>query len=303
MIATDIPRDWTGPTASLASAAIWALVVILWKPLIRRFGADATNFCKNALAAIAFVLGLLLFQGNLGLESLPDLSAYQIWTLVASSLLGMSIGDGLLFYSAARLGPLRALLILNFIPLLTLLLAWWLAGEEIHRIQALGIVLVVLGVAIVLFDGSRLRTGQLDSKGLIAALLCVVTNSFSILWRKPSLQVLEAAPVAMLQLFVGALGVIALAFFFGRSTQLAAPLRASDSRLRVLILSLVGTGFAYYLFIYGIQNNPASIAATLSGTVPIFAIPFLWFIEKKRPDMRTVLGTLVSTCGVILIMA
>lgn len=298
----ETPRDWGGPAASLASAAIWALVVILWKPLIRRFGADATNFCKNALAALAFILGLFLFRGSLGLEALPELSGYQIWTLVASSVLGMSIGDGLLFYAAAKIGPQRALLVLNLIPLVTLLLAWLIGDEAIHARQIPGILLVVLGVAIVLFDGFRLRTGNLDPKGLIGALLCVLFTSISIIWRKPSLEVMDASSVAMLQLIVGALGVVALAFLFGRSKQLAAPILVSDVRVRTLILSLLGTGLAYYLFIYGIQNNPSAIAATLSGTTPIFAIPLLWLLEKKRPELRTWLGTLISTGGVVLIL-
>jgi drug/metabolite transporter (DMT)-like permease len=302
LILTPTNPGWDGPSASLASAAIWAFVVILWKPLIRRFGADATNFCKNAIAAVAFVVGLYVFRGDLGLDQLPELTSYQIWTLIASSILGMSIGDGLLFYAAAKLGAQRALLILNFIPLLTLILAWLISGEEIHLSQVVGISLVVLGIGIVLFDGPRLRSGSLDKGGIVAALLCVVVNSFSILWRKPSLTVVDSATVSMLQLIVGAFGVLVLASLFGRSKRLVAPLQAADSRVRVLILSLVGTGLAYYLFIYGIQNNSSAVAATLSGMTPIFAIPFLWIIEKKRPELRTWFGTTLSTGGVVLIL-
>lgn len=302
MILAQTNPGWDGPAASLASAAIWALVVILWKPLIRRFGADAANFCKNAIASVAFVLGLLVFRGDLGLDLVLDLSSYRFWTLIASSILGMTIGDGLLFYAAARLGAQRALLILNFIPLLTLVLAWAISGEEILRSQIVGIVFVVLGIGIVLFDGPRLRSGNLDVKGIGAALLCVLANSLGILWRKPSLEVVDVATVSLLQLVVGALGVLVLAVIFGRSTRLVAPIQAADTRLRVLFLSLLGTGFAYYLFIYGIQNNSSAIAATLSGMSPIFAIPLLWLIEKKRPEFRTWVGTFISTGGVVLIL-
>jgi uncharacterized membrane protein len=112
-------------TSCLVAAALWAISISLFRPLIARFGPAPVNFFKCAFASLAYFAWLALVGRLAGLAALDPGAIGQ---LALSGFVGMAIGDSLLFSAVEAGGDQRTLVIYNSAPLMTALLAWAAGG-------------------------------------------------------------------------------------------------------------------------------------------------------------------------------
>jgi drug/metabolite transporter (DMT)-like permease len=287
-----------GPLACLASAALWALAVTLFRPLIRRYGPWKINLGKGSIALVAFVFALLAL-GQLHIPSSSQgMGSLQWITLIGAATLGMAMGDTLILAAAHSIGAQRTFLIQCLSPIASSLLAFAFLQETLSLLQGTGILLTILGLTLVI-RMDRTQKTKVSRKGYFMALGAMLCQSLGIVLNKPSLRVMDAAPNAALRIAISLIGIFILIQIFDRKR--SSPLLRKDSRsiLRLLIASLLGTFLGFFLFILGIQNTKAGIASALTSTTPIFAIPFAWALEGTRPQARSIFGTLVTVMGAV----
>ncbi len=289
----------TGPLACLASAALWAFAVTLFRPLIRRYGPWKVNLGKGSIALAAFVLTLAAL-GQLRVPSPAEgMGGTQWLTLIGAATLGMTLGDTLILASAHSIGAQRTFLIQCLSPIASSLLAFFFLQESLTLLQGLGILLTITGLSLVI-RMDRAEKRPVNRRGYLMALGAMLCQSLGIVLNKPSLQVMDAAPNAALRIAISLVGIFALLHLLDGKRDAPPLLRDRSSFLRLLVASLLGTFLGFFLFILGIQNTKAGIASALTSTTPIFAIPFAWILEGTRPQARSILGTLVTVSGAIL---
>ncbi len=137
-----------GELVSLGSAVMWACSTIAMRAESGRVPALALNAFRSGFASLVIWL-IVLVLGDLAL--LPLVPPSALGSLIASVLIGMAVGDSLNIRAMHAIGVARAMPISSTYPLLTAILAVVVLGEPLPLRVAAGIVLVILGVALVAF--------------------------------------------------------------------------------------------------------------------------------------------------------
>jgi DME family drug/metabolite transporter len=150
--------DPLGVGAALAAAAIWALVIFLYKRHMESLDAAAVNFSRLLYVAV------LLASTALFIEPAPGL-----WAAVVSGVVTLFVGDSLYFYAIHKVGgSVAAPLAYTYIVMAQYFAL--LLGEEVSQWLFLSSILAVAGVSL-LAGGGGARLSPLGLAAAAAALL------------------------------------------------------------------------------------------------------------------------------------
>jgi drug/metabolite transporter (DMT)-like permease len=278
-------EQFIGPLACLSAACLWAFALTWFRPVIARHGAVATNFQKCTLALIVFVAVQLVTHGFALPPGFHDMGGDDWRALLLSGFLGMVVADTFGFLAVVRIGAPLSLLVHLLSPFVSGMLAWIRLGEHMAPDEWLGVSVTVIGIALAIpWRGSpHIESRRQLRLGLLFAFLAMVTNSSAIVWTKPAFEHMGVLPVSSFRLLVCVLVLGGVQLFRGQGRQLLAPIRDVQLRRAMLLATLLGTVGAFSLYNLGIQRSNAGVAAALSGTSPLFAIPVAWLFEKIRP--------------------
>jgi drug/metabolite transporter (DMT)-like permease len=291
-----------GELACLSAALLWAMSIQLFREAIDRHGARAANLFKCVFAA-ALLAATVLATGSWRAFSVT--SPTDLILVAISGLLGLTLGDTALFSAVARLGAHRGLLLQTLAPVFATAIAIPL-GEHLGTAQWVGSGVVLAGVMIVLSrdDG---RSGRPAVGGIAAGVALGVLSAFGqgpgVVVAKAGMAALPILPATLLRLAVGAGGLAAVGAVTGTLGRAAAALRDRRGLPRLALASFFGTYLAMLLMMAGIAWAPASIAAVLLATPPVFGLVVESVLEHRLPSARGVLGTAIAIVGVALLVA
>lgn len=222
--------DPLGVGAALAAAAIWALVIFLYKRYMESLDAAAVNFSRLIYVAV------LLAPTALFIKPAPGL-----WAAVVSGVVTLFVGDSLYFYAIHKVGgSVAAPLAYTYIVIAQYFAL--LLGEKLSQWLILSSLLAVAGVSL-LAGGGDARPSLL---GLAAAAATALLWSLGMTAVK--LAVLGSAnPLAVAYLRAASAGV-ALGLYLAAKRRLKvvkSPLFAAAS------LMDLGVGSALFAFAVG----------------------------------------------------
>ena len=147
----ELRGDFGGILLGILTAATWAVYSMLIAPLMRRYS-------PFRISALVLVLTWVLTALS-GLSQTRDQDwtlGWAVWTLLVFATLGpLVVTNVLWFRSLDRIGPSRATLATNLQPFVAALFAVVLLGETIGPLQALGGVLIGLGILAARRRGQR----------------------------------------------------------------------------------------------------------------------------------------------------
>jgi drug/metabolite transporter (DMT)-like permease len=147
---------WLGGTLIVLGLVSWALYTIGGRRAMERFSPLTVNWTTLALSLIP-QLPLLLFdqKGQLsGFRSVPASG----WLAVAYLIFfATALGQQAWLYGVKGIGPSRAGVFVNLIPVSALALSALVLGEPIGARKVLGIVLILAGVWLVNYQSQRWR--------------------------------------------------------------------------------------------------------------------------------------------------
>jgi drug/metabolite transporter (DMT)-like permease len=66
--------------------------------------------------------------------------------------------------------------------------------------------------------------------------------------------------------------------------------------------AFLGTYLALLLMMFGVASTPATIAAVLLATSPIFSLVIEAITDRRRPTALAVIGTIVAVVGVAVLV-
>lgn len=288
--------------AALAAAMCWALTGLMVAPPLQRLGTFAFNCYRQVLTALV----LVLIVGISG--AWHGITMAQVWPLVLSGLIGIFVGDTLLFASVSRLGPRRggALFALN--APMAAILGWALLGENLSAPAWLGVFLCAAGVGLAVlgrpgksgshsFEAVRGSVGLAILLGLIAAL---AQAAGSLIARPVMEQGVDPFAASMIRVSTAA---ICLSALVALPIPQVKPQGKLDLRLFALLAAsgILAMAIGMSLLLFALQGGKVGIVSTLSALSPVFILPGLWIVTGARPSATSWLGAAIAVAGMALI--
>ncbi len=293
-----------GEIAGILSAIFWAMSATLFSEGTSRFGVGPVNRIRLLIGLSLFMLTNLIVEGS----PLP-LGADPIkWVYFGvSGILGLALGDGLMYTAYNMIGTRLAMLVTAFSPILSSLFAWLLLDETFPPLAFVGIGLTVMGVGVVVLE--RKEIGQSGSNrktyllGLLASSVAVLLYAMGNILSKLGLMdgFSSISGVTMRLVFANLISW-APVLMSRHKEGILHKFRQNPKIARlVLIGSLIGPFGGVWMSFVALQNAKVGIASTLTSTAPIFLLPIARFVYKEKLSWRAIAGTLLAIAGVAVI--
>jgi drug/metabolite transporter (DMT)-like permease len=282
-----------GEIAALIASCIWAICSILFDKLIshNKISPTIVSFYRCLIAFPFFLISLLLIN-----HDFIVLNQWQWLSLVASAMLGITIGDTAYFLSLHNLGVRKALLLQTLTPIFGALFAYIFLRETISYYGLLGIPLTLIGIMWVITErtndqksndfGRGLNWGLIScaSQGLGAMLLKLVLNT-------SQLSSLESSTIRLL------IGTIALGFWLVVIKQTTLPSLTFRQWQDLGIGSFLGTFVGLWLHQTAFQFTSVGVASTLLTTTPLFSLGISFYL-KENLSFRAIIGAIIAIVGI-----
>lgn len=293
--------------SGLVAALCWTISSLMAPRLIERFGTMLFNTVRIVIASVILLLICLVTQRfSLALWQHAEI-------IMLSGLLGIFIGDTMLFSAVHRLGPRRTGVLFATNAPMSILLGWLFLGESLSFSQLFACSLVLTGVVIAILFGRKdslhaweQTKGKL-SMGILLALGAALGQASGALLSKPAL--LDGAdPIAVSALRVGT-GALALVLVYSLFYRHKRPVGAIPfgqltrvDFIGIATLATIGMVIGMSVLVWGVGNANVGIVTTLSAVVPVLILPGLWLTTGQRPALGAWVGAFFVVAGAALII-
>jgi len=281
-----------GAGAALLSAALFGASTPLAKLLLR--GIDPW-----------MLAGILYLGSGVGLALLRVVTAAsrarhvetgvrgRAWLWFGSAILsGGIVAPVLLMIGLARSSATTAALLLNLESVFTVLLAWFVFGENLGRRIAAGVAAIVAGGAMLAGSGDRM-TGDLLGPVIIAA-ACLAWAIDNNLTRNVS----SADPVYVATLKGGVAGIVNVAIARWLGSPWPEPAALSSAAL----LGFGGYGVSLVLFVIALRHIGVARTAAYFSLAPFFGGALAVVVFRETVTLSLVAAGVLMAVGVWLLL-
>ena len=299
--------QYIGEFAALGTSIAFAFGSTLFTISGRLIGSPLVNRTRLIIALTGVMLVHFLWFGDI----LPDDAGFQPWFwLGISGLVGLAIGDGLLFQAFVMIGPRLSMLIFATSPVIGALLAWIFLGETLGLQDIFGIAITIGGIALVVTERSqKSKNDDTPDKtryyiyGLLFALGGAMGQAGGQVLAKIGLaNDFPTFSALLIRLLVSTALIWSLTAVRGEVMSSYRNLKANPRAVGMLtIAALLGPIVGVWLSLVAIQNSPIGVATTLSSLTPIFIIPVAYFVFGDKVTRQALVGTLIAVGGSTLL--
>jgi drug/metabolite transporter (DMT)-like permease len=204
----------------------------------------------------------------------------------------------LLNFGLQRIPAARAALIFATFPLMTMIIAAILGHERLTMTKTLGVLLTLVGVAVVLSE----RVGPDGGSGLrwigdaAVAASALVGAVCSVLYR-PYLRKYPALPVSLIAMLAS---VGFLAMLSAAEGSIAMPIHLSASAWAAVIFIGVISGIGYFLWLWALRHAAATRVTIFLALSPLTATTFGALLLDEPVTARLIAGTGLVIAGLWL---
>ena len=201
------------------------------------------------------------------------------------------------FFKGLKLVPAsHGALLVALNPIMVMLFSSWRYGEKIKTTSIAGMLISMIGVALVISRGNLLELFSSFQWGDAFMLGCPVTWAMYTLAGKDALKTttpLQASAWASLT------GCAMLLLFAG--TETFPDFVPGKVWIALAYLGIIGTVLAFVWYYEGVVKLGVTKTAIFNNLVPVFALILSVFILKEQVHMYTYIGGAFVICGVVII--
>jgi drug/metabolite transporter (DMT)-like permease len=300
-----------GAIAALATALSWTVTAIAFEFAGKRIGAFALNFLRLVLGCIFLGLYCLVTRGSF----LPFDAPASAWLwLSASGIVGLVLGDLLLFQAFIDIGSRIAMLVYASAPALTALLGFAILGESLGPLALVGMGLTLVGIAVVVLDrGGEGITGSCPDgekdcaprakrvRGLLLAVGATLGQAAGLILSKLGAGNMDPFAGTQIRVSAAVLGfALVLTVMRGWKGTFSA-FKDGKALAGLGLGSFFGPFLGVSLSLLAVQSTKAGIAAAIMSIVPILIIAPSAVFFKERIKAKDIVGSLVAVGGVFLL--
>ncbi|TMC12370.1 MAG: DMT family transporter [Chloroflexi bacterium] len=181
-------------------------------------------------------------------------------------------------------------------PLWTAVLAWWVTpSERPSRINYVGIAAGFVGTGILL--GPQLLQDPFKASALAGLAVVAGAASYAVaaLGQRRLLAGVDPVESSLWQLIIASLVMLVIA-----APAIPSAHPAPGALLAVLVLGVVGTGFAYILYYYILNSLGGTRGASVTFVIPVTAVFWGALLFHERLSPQTLAGMGVILFGIVL---
>ena len=280
------------------AALCWAVASLISADVTRKIGGLAFNRLR------LFFVSIMLISYTFYLDTWNTINHEFLFTILFSGIIGIFLGDTLLFIALQKIGPRRNNILFSLAAPFTVILNIIFLNEIMSTINLIGCIIVFFGVVVAIAYGNskdknhrwEIVEGNIYfgvSLGIGAA-LC---QAIGLIMMKPILT-MGADPIASAALRT-AISFVFLAFtfflnykIFNTKTNLSVKIVGQS-----IISGFLGMALGMSLLLIALKYADAGIVATLSSTSPIMILFLIWLVTKKIPTIGAWIGTVLAIIG------
>ena len=287
--------------ATLA-ALCWAVASLISADVTRKIGGLAFNRLR------LFFVSLMLISYTFYLDTWDTISHDFLFAILLSGIIGIFLGDTLLFIALQKIGPRRNNILFSLAAPFTVILNIIFLNELMSVINLFGCITVFFGVVVAITYGNsrdknhkwELVEGNLYL-GVIFGIGAALCQAIGLIMMKPILN-MGADPIASASLRT-LVSCIFLGFTFFLNYEIFNTKTSLSFKIigQSIISGFLGMALGMSLLLIALQHADAGIVATLSSTSPIMILFLIWLVTKKIPTTGAWIGTLLAIIGSSLI--
>lgn len=244
---------------------------------------------------LAFLVLLPLAFRKQNLSEILRLTRRDWTNLVILGLFYYTINQGAVYAALAHLPAVSVSLVLSLTSILTAWIAGRSLGEKLSSLQWLGLVLNLLG-AFLYFYPVQIPTNQII--GLIFAFAAMIGNSFGTVLGRKANSGGQASPLTVTIISMG-IGSVAL-LGWGLSTE-PWPQFTQQSLIFLLVMVLVNTAFAFYLWNLALKGLQATEASIINNTIIIQIALLAWIFLGEELSGLDIAGISLAFAGALIV--
>ena len=280
------------------AALCWAVASLISADVTRKIGGLAFNRLR------LFFVSIMLIGYTFYLDTWNTINHEFLFTILFSGIIGIFLGDTLLFIALQKIGPRRNNILFSLAAPFTVILNIIFLNEIMSTINLIGCIIVFFGVVVAIaYGNSKDKNHRWEvvegniylgvSLGIGAA-LC---QAIGLIMMKPILT-MGADPIASAALRT-AISFVFLAFtfflnykIFNTKTNLSVKIVGQS-----ILSGFLGMALGMSLLLIALKYADAGIVATLSSTSPIMILFLIWLLTKKIPTIGAWIGTVLAIIG------
>jgi len=291
---------YTGELAALATAICWTVTAMSFESAGKKVGALAVSYIRLVIGFIFLSIFTWFTRGQL----LPVDASGHTWTwLLLSGIVGLAVGDLLLFQAFVVAGARISMLIMSLVPPLTALISYFFLGETLTTREILAMFITVAGVSLVVLERGE-KSGQVrfshPVSGILFAFGGAVGQAVGLIFSKYGMGDYSAFAATQIRIIAGIAGFTMMFFFMKGWGKVFAALRDGSAMKRITLGSFFGPFLGVSLSLLAVQRTMAGIASTIMAIVPILIIPPAVIVFKEKVTIKEFIGALVAVLGVTL---
>jgi len=280
------------------AALCWAVASLISADVTRKIGGLAFNRLR------LFFVSIMLIGYTFYLDTWNTINHEFLFTILFSGIIGIFLGDTLLFIALQKIGPRRNNILFSLAAPFTVILNIIFLNEIMSTINLIGCIIVFFGVVVAIaYGNSKDKNHRWEvvegniylgvSLGIGAA-LC---QAIGLIMMKPILT-MGADPIASAALRT-AISFVFLAFtfflnykIFNTKTNLSVKIVGQS-----ILSGFLGMALGMSLLLIALKYADAGIVATLSSTSPIMILFLIWLLTRKIPTIGAWIGTVLAIIG------
>ena len=293
---------FTGELAALGTAVCWAAGSNFFAAAGRRMGSRVLNRLRITTACVLLMATLVVARG----------APWPLWAtrpqvllLAASGVVGFVFGDTWYFRSLVILGPGRAALLAATASLFTALIAWPVLRETPGPLAALGMGLVLAGVAWVLRARDRTAYQHLEGSaamGVLAGVLAALGQAGGYVLSKLALRSgLDPLSATVVRVSAAAIAIWLLAAAERVVPETLDALRDRRASAFMVGGAICGPFLGVTLSLVAIRHIETGVASSITAIYPIFAMLVAARFHGEKLTARALLGAAAAVAGVVVL--
>jgi drug/metabolite transporter (DMT)-like permease len=264
----------------------WAFLALL--------SAAAGPIPPFQLAAMAFFLGGLIGASSWifrprAIKSLRQ--PWQVWTL---GVAGLSIYHCAYFFAIQSAPPVEVSLIAYLWPLLIVLFAAFLPGEQLRWHHIAGVVCGLLGALVIITRGGTIGLAGSIMPGHVIALFCAfIWSGYSVLSRRYG-----AVPVDVVAGYCLITSLVTFLLHLGLETTVWPT--TPGQWAAIVALGTIPLGAAFYAWDWGCKHGDIMVLGALSYAAPLLSVLILLAFSYGSFHWSVVLACILIVVGALV---
>jgi len=282
-----------------AAIGLALLVVIVWSTswVLIRFGLKeipALTFAglRYTIAAVCLAPFLLTKQSR---QAIRQLDRSQWGQLIALGVVLYAVAQGSQYLSLSFLPLTTTSLIINLTSLATAIVGLRILSEAPTRLQWIGIVLNLAGIAMFFYPPAF---SSRDGVGIAIAMVCMLSNTAGVIMGR-SLNRMGSIPPLVLTGLSMAVGAVLM---LGAGLAIdGIPTISPLNWAAIVWMAVVNTAIAFTLWNYTQRTLQATESSIIANMMTVFVAILGWIFVGEGLSTLDIFGIVAATIGTMLV--